>query len=336
MKTVDEFLQSGPHKFLVTGAAGFIASNLCLKLLKSGQQVMAIDDFSTGLKQNIEELIKVADEFKDTGASFEFDRVDITDLEKVTGAAKGIDYILHQAALGSVPRSIESPWLSHEANVNGTLKVFLAAQRAQVKRVIFASSSSVYGDTLIRPNVEGSEGEPLSPYAVTKKIAELYAKNFSKVYDQEIIGLRYFNVFGPRQNPNSRYAAVIPLFIKAFLSKQAPTIYGDGQHSRDFTYVDNVVEGNLLACFASKKFSGEVINVACSETHSLNSLVEALSEISGSNIKAQHVEPRAGDIAFSQANIDRAKSALNYHPRVGFKEGLKKTYEWFQQQESLG
>ena len=325
------FLTEQSHRFVVTGGAGFIGSNLALELLNLGQKVRVVDSFATGKQSNIAELTEHArsETVRNKGGSFEFVEGDIRDDKMLATAFAGQDYVLHQAALGSVPRSIDDPWTSHHVNVDGTVQVFLAARKARVKRVVYASSSSVYGNSEVRPNKEGFEAEPLSPYAVTKKINELYARNFAKVFGLPVIGLRYFNVFGPRQDPQSRYAAVVPKFITSFMNDESPTINGDGETSRDFTFVKNVVLANFLACAAPTELSGEVFNVACSQTHTLNAMVETLRQVSGKAIQAKHAPERPGDIRFSQANIEKAQRLLAYQPQVTFADGMAETYRWF-------
>ncbi len=305
-------------KFLVTGGAGFIGSNLVEELLKRGNDVRVLDNFATGKRENL----------KDFEKDIEIIEGDIRSYHTVNQAVKGIDIILHQAALPSVPRSINDPITTNDVNVLGTLNVLDAAKEHKVKRIVFASSSSVYGDNPELPKHEVMMPNPLSPYAVSKLAGEKYCQVFGKLYGIETVILRYFNVFGPRQDPNSQYSAVIPKFIKLMMNDQAPTIYGDGTQSRDFTYVSNVVEGNILA--ATKEIeTGLVLNCACHGQVTLNELVEQLSKLLNKNIKPIYGERKPGDIKHSFANIDLIREKLDFEPLVDFKEGLRRTVDYY-------
>jgi UDP-N-acetylglucosamine 4-epimerase len=304
--------------YMVTGGAGFIGSALVHELVRRGEQVRVVDNFATGFARN---LTEVADQI-------DLRRLDISSFDAVREAVDGVDYILHEAALNSVPRSIDNPIASNEANVTGTLNLLVAARDAGVKRVIYASSSSAYGDTPTLPKVETMPSNPISPYSISKYVGEMYAGVFHRVYGLETVALRYFNVFGPRQNPHSPYSAVLSLFITAFLNGQRPTIYGDGEQSRDFTYVDNVVEANLLACHAPAA-AGRWMNVACHARYSLNSIIAALNKMTGQNIEPLYQPARAGDVKHSLADITLAGELLGYKPVVSFNEGLARTYQWY-------
>ncbi|MDP3024010.1 MAG: SDR family oxidoreductase [candidate division Zixibacteria bacterium] len=314
--------KSSSSKFLVTGGAGFIGSHIVEELIKRGETVRVLDNFSTGNRENIKHL-------KD---KVELIEGDIRDFWTVVDAVKGIDFIIHQAALPSVQRSINNPLTSNEVNVNGTLNLLEAAKGYRVKRFIYASSSSVYGDTPTLPKREDMPSKPLSPYAITKLAGEEYCQTFSKLYGLPTVCLRYFNVFGTRQDPTSQYSAVIPKFIELLLDKKTPVIYGDGEQSRDFTFVRNVVEANLLAC-QSDISGGEVINIACGQSFSLNQLVSLLNQIIGTNIKPEYGQAKPGDVKHSLADISKAKKLLGYKPRISFAEGMKKTVEWFRNQK---
>ncbi len=304
--------------YLVTGGAGFIGSNIAIELIKRGEKVRIIDNFSTGRTINLESIKN----------DIELVDGDIRDFWTVREAVDGIDYILHQAALPSVPRSVKNPLTSNAVNVDGTLNLLEAAKEAKVKRFVFASSSSVYGDTPTLPKNETMALDPLSPYAVSKLTDEKYARVFYNLYGLETVGLRYFNIFGPRQDPNSEYSAVIPKFIKALKTGRKPIVYGDGEQSRDFTYVANAVQANLLAATAGAA-PGHAYNIACGARFTLNELLEFLGEIIGVDAAANYDPPRPGDIKHSYADIDYAKGDLKYNPTVDFKAGLKKTVEWF-------
>ncbi len=306
-------------RVLVTGGAGFIGSHIAQALLGRGDEVRILDDFSTGYERNVEAVGPV-----------ELIRGSVTDLPTVREAVEGCDYVYHEAALASVPRSIDDPLSSNEVNVQGTLNVLVAARDAGVKRLIYAASSSAYGDSEVLPKVETMKEAPKSPYAVAKLAGEHYVSVFAQVYGMQTLSLRYFNVFGPRQDPDSPYAAVIPLFIDAILEGRAPTIHGDGGQSRDFTYIDNVVHANLLALEAPK-LSGEVVNVALGERITLNRLYEELASIIGSDVEAVHGPPRVGDVRHSQADIARVTELLGYRSQVPVEEGLRRTVEWYRQ-----
>ena len=309
---------------VVTGGAGFIGSNLAIELVQRGYAVRVVDNFLTGSRQNLVPVMK----------DIEMVEGSITDEQLMQKLCKGADTVFHQAALPSVPRSIQDPLAANHANVSGTLSVLLAARDQNVRRVVFASSSSIYGDAATDLKTESLLPSPLSPYAATKLMGELYCKQFMELYGRETISLRYFNVFGPRQDPLSQYAAVIPRFIKALLQGKQPVIYGDGTQSRDFTYIQNVVEANILASTAKitiKNALGNVFNIACGERITLIRLVQQLNELLGTAIQPFHDKPRPGDIKHSQADITLAKKMLGFKPAVSFEEGLQKTIEWFRQ-----
>jgi UDP-N-acetylglucosamine/UDP-N-acetylgalactosamine 4-epimerase len=311
--------------FLVTGGGGFIGSHIVEYLLKKGAgKVKVLDNFSTGSRENLIE-------FKSLPA-FELIEGDIRDLDTCKNAMKGVEYVLHQAALGSVPRSINDPIKTNEVNVTGFLNVLVAARDINVRRMIYAASSSTYGDNPDLPKIEENIGSPLSPYACSKYINELYASVFSKTYGFHTFGLRYFNVFGPRQNPNGPYAAVIPLFIKAALENQPASINGDGETGRDFTFVENVVQANIKALFAPIE-KHEVVNVACGDMTTLNDLWKMISHYLGVNIEAIHAPQRVGDIRHSLASIKKASLLFGYKPSIPMKEGLKETIQWGQTAE---
>lgn len=311
-------------KFLVTGGAGFIGSNIVEELLKRGYFVRVLDNFSTGKRENLRDFEK----------DIEIVEGDIRSYHTVNKAVKGVDIILHQAALPSVPRSIYDPITTNEVNVSGTLNVLEAARENNVKRIVYASSSSVYGDNPELPKHEGMMPNPLSPYAVSKLAGEKYCKVFGRLYNIETVILRYFNVFGPRQDPNSQYSAVIPKFIKLMMNDKRPTIYGDGTQSRDFTYVANVVEGNILA--ATKPIeSGIVLNCACHGQVTLNELVAELNKLMNKNIEPIYAEPRPGDIKHSFADIDLIIKNLSYKNSVDFRKGLRQTIEYYGLMKSM-
>jgi UDP-N-acetylglucosamine 4-epimerase len=309
--------------FLVTGGAGFIGSHLVEYLLQHGaKRVVVMDNLSTGAMSNVE-LFKSA-------PNYHFLQADICDVEACNEACKGIDFVFHQAALGSVPRSIKDPIATNHSNINGFLNVLIAARDQKVRRLVYASSSSVFGDSPALPKSEEQLGNPLSPYAVTKRVNELYAHVFAKVYSMEIIGLRYFNIFGPRQQPNGPYAAAIPLFMQALLDHKSPFINGDGEQSRDFTYVENAVQANIKAMFCNQKEAiGEVFNIALGDRITVNELFDVLKMYAKSDIKPQYREERAGDVKHSLADISKAKRLLSYAPGVQVKEGLYRTFDWF-------
>lgn len=311
-------------RILVTGGAGFIGSNLVEQLLKDKRvtAVRVLDNLATGNRENINEFIH--------DPKFKFIEGDIRDIESCRVAVTDIDAISHQAALGSVPRSVTDPLTTNDVNITGTLNIFAAAREKQVKRVVYAASSSTYGDHPGLPKVEDQIGKPLSPYAVTKYVNELYAQVFGKLYGTEFIGLRYFNIFGPRQNPQGPYAAVIPLFVKALLENKPPVINGDGSHSRDFTYVSNAVSANINAIFTENKAAvNEVYNIACGEQTSLNDLFNTLKERAASSLKPTYGPERAGDVKHSLADISKAKTLLDYKPGIGVDEGLTITFNWY-------
>lgn len=311
------------YNFLVTGGAGFIGSNLVGYLLKHGAgKVRVLDNLATGFSYNLSEF--------ETHPNFEFTEGDIRDRDTCKKAMEGIDYVSHQAALGSVPRSINDPITSNNVNINGFLNMLVAQKESKtVKRLVYAASSSTYGDSKSLPKVEDVIGKPLSPYAVTKLVNELYADVFGKTYGIETIGLRYFNVFGPKQSPKGAYAAVIPLFMQALKDGVPPTINGDGEQTRDFTYVDNAVQANIRAFFASETAVNQVYNVAYGDRISLNTLWEDLQQISGKTIKANYGPPRQGDVRDSLANIDKARKQIQYDPNYSVRDGLKLTWENF-------
>lgn len=312
------------QNILVTGGAGFIGSNLVEALLRDTRVglVRVLDNLATGFKHNLEAFID--------HPKFEFFEGDIRDYDTCLKATEGIHLISHQAALGSVPRSIKDPITTNAVNIDGTLNIFYAAVRNKVKRVVFAASSSTYGESEGLPKVENVIGKPLSPYAVTKYVNELYADIFAKTYDFEYIGLRYFNVYGPKQDPNGAYAAVIPLFFKAAIEGDGPTINGDGTNSRDFTYVDNAVEANILGLFTDNpKAINEVYNIACGERTTLNELWDNIKSISASHAEATHGPNRSGDIPHSLASIEKAQSRLNYTGKIKLKEGLENAFEFY-------
>jgi nucleoside-diphosphate-sugar epimerase len=314
------------NKFLVTGGAGFIGSNIVEGLLKRGENVRVIDNFSTGCIDNLEP-------FRD---KVEIITGDLRNIEQVRKALDGVDYVLHQAAIPSVPRSIIDPLSVNTSNVDGTLNLLIASKDLGIKRVVIASSSSVYGDSEKLPKLEDLPPNPLSPYAATKYFGEVYGKLFFSIYGLETVSLRYFNVFGPRQNPDSQYAAVIPKFIKKMLRGEPPIIYGDGKQTRDFTYVENVVEANLLAVFSNNVGHGEVLNVGCGYSASLNKLVKMINEIAGTKIKPKYEKPRLGDVKHSLASIEKAQRMISYTVKVNIEEGLKKTIERYKEVLKFG
>ncbi len=309
-------------KYIVTGGAGFIGSNIVRNLLSLGEKVKVIDNFLTGRRENI----------LDIDNDFELVEADIRDTDRMKKEFVGWDIVLHQAALPSVPRSLEDPLLTNDCNINGTLSVLLAARDAGIQRVVYAASSSAYGNQEAEIKTELLLPAPLSPYACQKLTGEYYCKVFWKSFGLETVSLRYFNVFGPYQNPTSQYAAVIPKFITLMLDGKTPIIYGDGTQSRDFTFVENNVSANILAAKAfSENVSGKVFNIACGESISLNQLVAKLNEIFETEIKPRYVPPRAGDVKNSLADIQRAKEKINYKVKVNFEEGLEKTIHWYQE-----
>ncbi len=306
--------------YLVTGGAGFIGSHIAENLIGKGHNVRILDNFLTGKRENIEPFLDAVDLFEG----------DIRDPEACRKAVEGADHVLHQAALASVPRSIEEPLRTNDINVTGTLNMLLAARDAGVTSFVQASSSSVYGDGPELPQREGTEGKTLSPYALSKRINEEYGRIFHDLYGMKTVSLRYFNVFGPRQDPSSQYAAVIPLFITKVLRGETPVIYGDGEQSRDFTYVGNVVEANILAA-ESERSGGRVLNIACGLPLTVNSLLEAVSAAVGTKVAPLRSAPRPGDIKHSYADISLAKEVLKFEPVVLFEEGLKRTLAWYRE-----
>ncbi|MFZ1676188.1 MAG: SDR family oxidoreductase [Saprospiraceae bacterium] len=312
---------------LLTGGAGFIGSNLLQSLLKDPRVnlVRVLDNLSTGHRSNI-------DRFEGT-ANYEFILGDIRDMQTCLEVCDGIDLICHQAALGSVPRSVENPILTNEVNITGTLNIFKAAVDKGIKRVVFAASSSTYGDSETLPKEEDVIGAPLSPYAVTKYVNELYAQVFNSTYKLDYIGLRYFNVFGPHQSPDGPYAAVIPLFIKAALENKSPNINGNGENSRDFTYIENAVHANLLALFTEKQEAiNQIYNIAYGEQTNLNQLWKSIKELTHSTIEPCYGPPRKGDVKYSVADIHKAQQLLGYKPGHSVEDGLKETIAWFKTQ----
>jgi len=305
-------------KFLVTGGAGFIGSNICTKLISQGCFVRVIDNLLTGKKSNLAGILE----------KIEFIEADMGDPDIARRAMKGIDVVLHQGALPSVPRSVDDPAATHRHCVDATFTLLLAARDAKVKRFVYAASSSAYGDTPTLPKIETMPVNPLSPYAAAKLMGEYYCSVFYKVFGLETISLRYFNVFGPHQDPTSQYAAAIPAFVISILKGKSPTIYGDGTQSRDFTYVANIVEANLLAARAEQT-KGEVVNIACGEAVTVNEIIEMINETVGKKIKPKYVPPQKGDVKHSLADISLAKKLLGYKPIVLFKEGLQKAIEWY-------
>ena len=312
---------SGPGRYLVTGGAGFIGSALVRALLARGQRVRVVDNFSTGLRRNLVEVAGQIDLLEG----------DLAQLSVCRAAVREVDYVLHQAAIPSVPRSIQDPLLTHEANVTATLNLLLAARDAGCRRLVYASSSSVYGDSEVLPKVETMPPRPRSPYAVSKYAAEQYVLLFNDLYGFETVALRYFNIFGPRQNGHSPYSGVLSLWMAAALAAEPLTVHGDGKQSRDFTFVENAVEANLLACTASDA-PGRAINVGAGGRHTLLDVVDALEQALGTRLPLRHADPRPGDVRHSQADISQALTILGYAPRVSFFEGLKRTVSWWQEQ----
>jgi len=305
--------------YLVTGGGGFIGSNIVETLVAEGEKVRVLDDFSTGRRRNIEPWL---------------DRVEliegsITRPEDCARAVAGVDFVLHQAAMPSVPKSVERPVESNHVNVTGTLNLLVAARDAKVKRLVYAASSSAYGDTPTLPKIESMTPTPMSPYAIQKLAGEQYARVFHQVYGLETVSLRYFNIFGPRQDPTSQYGAVIPKFISALLEGRAPTIFGDGEQSRDFTFVANAVRANLAACHADAKCAGQVVNIACGERIDLLELARVINAVLGSDIAPVHQPARVGDVKHSLADISAARALIGYHPEVSFSEGIRRTIEWY-------
>ena len=318
------------YDVLVTGGAGFIGSNLCEHLLQNGYSVRCLDNFSTGKWQNVTPLLQ------DYPEKFDLIVGDIRDLETCRKAVDGVDYVFHEAALGSVPRSIKDPITTNDVNIGGFLNMIVAARDARVKRFIFAASSSTYGDSVTLPKVEDKIGKPLSPYAITKYVDELYADVFARTYGLEYIGLRYFNVFGRRQDPHGAYAAVIPLFVKKLMNHEQPVINGDGEYSRDFTYIDNVILMNMLAMKTENPEAvNQIYNTAFGERTTINDLVKYLKEYLGEHdsaiidIEAIHGPVRAGDIPHSLASVDKARNLLGYEPQYRMRDGLREAVKWY-------
>lgn len=306
-------------KYLVTGGAGFIGSNIVRRLVEEGKEVRVLDNLSTGKRKNIEPFLD----------KVEFVEGDFTDIEVARNAVKGVDYVIHTGAIPSVPRSIDDPISTNSANITGTLNLLIASRDEKVKRFVYSASSSAYGDSPVMPKEETMQTAPKSPYAIQKLFGEMYCQNFYKLFGLETVCLRYFNVFGPNQDPESVYSAVIPLFIKKLQKGESPVILGDGTTSRDFTYVDNNVDANLRACVAESECAGEVINIACGYEISLNQLVEKINAEMGTDIKPEYKDERAGDVKHSLADIGKAERLLGYKPLVSFDEGLKKTIDFY-------
>ncbi|MHC4114344.1 MAG: SDR family oxidoreductase [Planctomycetota bacterium] len=306
------------EKFLVTGGAGFIGSNICKKLVSQGLFVRVVDNLLTGKKNNLADILD----------KIEFIEADMGDESVAHSAMKDIDVVLHQGALPSVPKSIDDPAATHKHCLEATFTLLLAARDASVKRFVYAASSSAYGDTPTLPKIETTPPNPLSPYAVAKLAGEYYCSVFYQVFGLETISLRYFNVFGPQQDPTSQYAAAIPAFVTAILKDQPPTIFGDGEQTRDFTYIDNVVDANLLAARA-KHIKGQVLNIACGQAVTVNEIIDVINQLTGKNIKPIYTDPRAGDIKHSLADITRAGKLIGYKPTIQFKEGLQLAIEWY-------
>lgn len=309
--------------FLVTGGAGFIGSNLCEAILNMGCRVRCLDNLSTGKQENVDMFLG--------HPGYTFIKGDITDLNTCMEACEGVDYTLHQAAWGSVPRSIEMPLYYEEVNIRGTLNMMEAARQQGVKKFVYASSSSVYGDHPVLPKVEGQEGNLLSPYALTKRVDEEYGKLYTKLYGLDTYGMRYFNVFGRRQDPDGAYAAVIPKFIKQLMGGQRPVIHGDGKQSRDFTYIENVIEANLKACQASQEAAGEAYNIAYGGREYLIDIYYGLAKALGADIEPEFGPERAGDIKHSNADISKAKRLLGYDPDWSFERGIEEAIEWYKE-----
>lgn len=305
---------------LVTGGAGFIGSHIASALAESGAKVRVIDNLSTGYEKNIEAI----------GSDVDFVRADVGDEPALNKALSGVELIFHEAAIPSVPRSVERPTETHQASVDSTFKLLLAARDHKVRRVIYAASSSAYGDQPDLPKREDMRPAPLSPYAVAKLVGEYYCQVFTRVYGLETVSLRYFNVFGPRQDPTSQYSGVISRFMNALLTGEQPVIYGDGEHSRDFTYITNVIDANLRAA-ESTAAVGEIINIANGQRTTLNELLDAMKAVTGkSQVTARHEPPRAGDVRDSLADLTKARALLGYEPRVNLEEGLRLTFDWWQ------
>lgn len=306
------------EKFLVTGGAGFIGSNICKRLVSQGCFVRVVDNLITGKKSNLAEVID----------KIEFVQADMGDSEVAQSAMKNIDVVLHQGALPSVPVSVDNPAATHRHCVDATFTLLLAARDAGIKRFVYAASSSAYGDAPTSPKVETMPASPLSPYAVAKLTGEYYCSVFCRIFGLETISLRYFNVFGPQQDPTSQYAAAIPAFVTSILKGQPPTVYGDGEQSRDFTYIDNVIDANLLAARA-KRTNGEVINIACGRAVTVNEIIDMINKLLGKNIKPRYAAPRPGDVKHSLADITAAKKLIGFTPSIQFEDGLRKAINWY-------
>lgn len=309
-------------KCLVTGGAGFIGSHLVAHMESNGHEVVVLDNLSSGNRDNLK------------GRKATLVEGDLRNLQDVEKAVEGVDVVLHHAALCSVPGSVEDPASSYDVNVTGTLLLLEACQRAGVKRVVFASSSAVYGESEVCPKLEDMDTSPISPYAMSKLIGEHSLRSYADAYDLEVVMLRYFNVFGPRQNPDSEYAAVIPKFIQAIANDKRPIVYGDGKQTRDFTHVDNIAEANLLAA-TTEGISGEIMNIACGDRISLLDLLENIEKAMGRDVDPEFQDVRAGDVKHSQASIDKAKKLMSYNPQVGLEEGLKETVDWYLEANGL-
>lgn len=305
-------------RVLVTGGAGFIGSHLATRLAELGHTVRVFDNLSTGNRRNLDHL----------AGKIDFHEGDLRDPAACLAACRGVEFVFHEAALGSVPKSIDEPQPSHDVNINGTFNLLRGCAEAKVRRVIYAGSSSVYGDAEVSPKHEGLIPQPLSPYAVQKLAGEYYCSVFARCFGIDSITLRYFNVFGSRQDPASRYAAAIPAFVTAILSGQPPTVYGDGEQSRDFTYIDNVVEGNMLAMKAERT-DGIVVNLACGGQITINEVIAAINRLLGTNLKPRYEAPRAGDVKHSCADIGLARRVLGFQPVVGFEEGLRRSIDYY-------
>jgi nucleoside-diphosphate-sugar epimerase len=305
-------------KYLVTGGAGFIGSHIVERLVRDGESVRVLDNFATGKRQNLAPF----------AGKIELHEGDLRNPQDCAKACAGVEIIFHEGAVPSVPKSVEDPTTSHQANVDGTFNILLAARDAGCRRLVFAASSSAYGDQPELPKRETARPDPLSPYAVNKLLGEYYLSVFYKCYGLETLSLRYFNVFGPRQDPKSQYAAAIPAFVTSILRDTPPTIYGDGEQTRDFTFIDNVVHANLLAAKAPK-LSGEVVNIACGERVSVNQIIGTINQLLGKNIKSNHVPERAGDVKHSLADISLARKVIGFEPVVNFADGLRMAIDWY-------
>ncbi len=310
-------------KYMVTGGAGFIGSHLSRELVRQGHDVVILDNLSTGKIENIQDIME----------KIRFVEGSITDLDTVMDCCQGVDCVFHQAALPSVPRSVKDPLTSDEHNIGGTLRVFWGAHQCGVRRVVYAASSSIYGNTKELPKHEGMQPTPMSPYAVNKRVSELYGAVFNNLYGLNTIGLRYFNVFGPRQDPNSQYAAVVPKFITLFLDGKAPVIHGDGLQSRDFTYIDNVVEANIAACNSQPEAGGRSYNIALGGRITVKDLCLKIRDLVGSDIEPEHESDRPGDVKHSQADVALARKYLGYQGEIDLDEGLKRTVQWYVENE---